>query len=400
MANNLRGLRMLPKDALEEVLENVVPAGVQRVPLLMALNRVMAFPVASARSIPPFESASMDGYALNSSKFDGITSLKVRGVIAAGANIDGFKISPGECYRIMTGAPLPEGADTVIEWELTDNGRSEVVLKSIPEKGRNVRKVGEDILAGDTIDFSGRILNPYMIGRLASVGISYVDVYRKPKVAVLATGDEISVLGANDEKIIDAVSPTILTLLQKEAECVYLGVVADREDLILGALSDKGFDFFVVIGGISTGDFDLMAQIDKKAGISWCFHKVEQKPGKPLAFGKMGDTLLFSLPGNPVASYFCAYYYLLPAVRKYSGVTNPKQMPIAAKLGESVSRKAGRVQFERVKLVNIDGEFHAFPYGRQNSNLINSMTCSDAFMELPSFDGTLKKGEKVLVYLY
>jgi molybdopterin molybdotransferase len=181
---------------------------------------------------------------------------------------------------------------------------------------------------------------------------------------------------------------------------VYLGAVADKEDLLLAALSGKGFDFFVVIGGISTGDFDLMAQIDKKAGISWCFHKVEQKPGKPFAFGKLRDMPLFSLPGNPVASYFCAYYYLLPAVRKYSGTVNPKQIPIVARLGEDVSRKVGRVQFERVKLVNVDGEYQAFPYERQNSNLINSMTLSDAFMELPSFDGTLKKGEKVSVYLY
>ncbi len=397
---------ILPNIALNQVLNSIDILGAENLPVISSLGRIIAQTCVSKRDIPFKDSSAMDGYAV---KFDDVKNtpveLKVLGVIAAGGDVSQLHINHGESYRIMTGAHIPSGADTVIQREHTNDGVEKVLINESKAKGDHIRPAKDDIARGDILDYIGEQLSPFHLSRLISIGALNVDFYRKPRVAVISTGSEIAAPGEYDkaDKLIDANAPAVMAMIEAEGGVYsYLGVIPDKEEYLLNTLESlKGFDMVVVSGGISAGDFDCMAHISDKAGIEWFFTKVSQKPGKPFSFGMMRGMPIFGLPGNPVSCMFCAYYYLIPAIRKMGGVPNPAHTPLIALLAEDVSRSKGRVHFDRVRLELHQGTLTAHPFRSQNSNLIASMVDSHAFMELDGdIDGTIKKGTPVNIYIF
>jgi molybdopterin molybdotransferase len=395
-----------PHDALELVLNSIKPKNIEEVGLFEAAGRVLAGKSVSKRNIPIADSSAMDGYAMKAEDIAQVpVTLKVKGIIAAGDDVSAMSISAGECYRLMTGSNVPAGADTVVQHEHTDNGKVTVTINKSAKKGANVRYAAEDTAVGQEFDFGGRLLNPYLASRLASMGELFVNVHIKPRVAVVSTGSEISGFQdyGNPNKMLDANAPALMGLIREAGgEAVYKGVIPDEEEALRSTLlSLADFDMIVVSGGISVGDFDCMAKISENIGIKWAFHHVNQKPGKPIAFGKLKETPIFAMPGNPVSCMFCAYFYLVPAVRKLSGMKNCKQRHVKAVIAEPFSKKKDRIQFDRAIVENKDGVLYATLYRSQNSNLISSMSFCQGFVELADeLEGNIPSGTEVKLYIF
>lgn len=394
------------KEAVNIVLNKINKLAKERISIFEALGRVIAEEVTSRRSLPAKDMSAMDGYAIISRDTNNApTKLTVKGVIPAGKFDDTLSIESGNCYRIMTGAFVPNGADAVIQHELTDNGLDIVTINNPVKKGFCIRKQGEDINNGDVINRVGEIVTPYHIARFISAGIFFISVYRKPKVAILSTGSEIADPSEQDNplKTFDSNGPLIkYMLLEYGADVSYIGVVEDNEERLLETFSSlKGYDIIITSAGISVGDFDYMNIISDKLGIKYYFDTINQKPGKHMSFGSMGDTFIFACPGNPVSAMFCTYYYIKPAILKMMGVKNYINTPIIAKLGEEVTKKKGRVEFSRVKLSVENGIIKAYPFNSQDSHLIESMVFANAFAMFDnSMVGTLEAGIDIEVYVY
>lgn len=393
-------------EALQVVYDNIGVVGTEYISVFESMNRVIVANVSSTRSLPPLDNSAMDGYAVNSADLKTPPfALKVLGNIAAGDNVKGLKISKGECYRIMTGAFIPEGADTVIQHEDTDNKLDIVTVNKEIKAHGNVRKSGEDIKCGDIVDMVGEKITAYHISRLVSAGVFYISVYRLPKIAVISTGNEIATPAELDNplKTYDSNGQAMKYLLQgAPADVTYLGVIPDDEKALMECFTKlKGFDMIVTSAGISVGDFDLMNIIASKLGIKWKFNVVNQKPGKHIAFGEVFGIPIFATPGNPVSSTFCTYFYVLPAARMLGGNKHFRNIPINAKLGETIARKKGRVQFDRVKVIVENGEFVAYPFSNQDSHRIASIVEGNAFSCLnDSQIGDIPKGSTIPVYLF
>ena len=399
-----------PDEALRIVLGSLSPVGIENIPTINSLGRVAAQNAVSKRDIPLRDSSDMDGYAVYHDDITNVPSkLKVLGVIAAGDDVSGKRMKRGECWRIMTGAYVPVEADTVIERELTDDNMPALTVNKNKKKGDNIRPAKDDIAKGDIVSCDGELITPYLISRLISIGVFHIDVYRKPRVAVISTGSEIASVSEYDvtEKMLDANAPAVMGILSEAgADTSYLGVVPDEEAQLIDKLNSlRSYDMAVVSGGISAGDFDCMARISEKAGIKWYFQNVNQKPGKPVAFGALKTTSInvpiFGLPGNPVSCMFCSFYYLIPAARRLQGMKDAEHRQITAILGEGIDKKRGRIQFDRVKLKMADGVLYAYPFRTQNSNVIASMVESHGFMELADeLEGKLKPGAPVKVFIF
>ncbi len=356
-------------DAVEIILKHIEPISTERVSIFDAVNRISAESVVSRRNLPPFDTSAMDGYAIKAEDTaNGSASLKVKGVIAAGDNVAGLSINNGECYRIMTGAFLPCGADSVIQHELTDNGKEIVNISQQVKNGFCVRYKGEDLKDGSVIERTGERFTAYHIGRYVSAGIFYTAVYRKPRIALISTGNEIAdpAMQDNPDMIFDSNSQMAKIFFQQlGAEVSYIGVVPDDKFKSL-----KNFDMIVTSAGISAGDFDYMNLIADQLGIKWHFNKINQKPGQHMAFGFMGHTPVFACPGNPVSAMFC-------------------------------NKKKGRVQFDRVQLKIENGVMKAYPFTTQDSHIIQSLVAANAYAKFTNeMVGTLKAGTEIYAYVF
>ena len=392
--------------AVDIVLNDISKLGAERISVFEALGRIVAAPVIARRNLPAKDMSAMDGYAVISSDTEEApVKLKVKGVIPAGLIDDTLNVEKGTCYRIMTGAFVPNGANAVIEHERTDNAMDIVTVNTVVKKGNNIRYKGEDMETGSVINRVGDRVTPYHIARYISAGIFFISVYRKPKIAIVSTGSEIADPSEQDSplKTFDSNGPLIKSMLQEYgADVSYMGVVPDKEDELLSMFSSlKGFDIIVTSAGISVGDFDLMNIISDKLGISWKFNAVNQKPGKHMSFGYMGDTAIFACPGNPVSAMFCAYFYVKPAVLKMSGANNYQNVSIISRLGENVFRKKGRVEFSRVKLVVENGVITAYPFTSQDSHRIESIVAGNAFARFDdTMVGELPAGTEIETFVF
>lgn len=398
---------MLEADkAVEIVLKKIYPLSSERVSIFESAGRFIGEKLISRRNVPPADNSAMDGYALIAADTtNGNSRLKVKGVIAAGDDSTNLSIKKGECYRIMTGADMPKGADSVIQHELTDNGADLVTVPSPVKEGFCVRKKGEDLPIDALIDRIGERITPYHIGRLISAGIFYLSVYRKPRIAVISTGNEIAdpALQDNPSKIFDSNGLMMKSFfMELGADVSYLGVVPDDKEALLKTFSTlKGFDMVVTSAGISAGDFDYMNIIADELGIKWEFDTINQKPGMHMSFGDMGGTPVFACPGNPVSAMFCAYFYIKPAILKMSGAKNYKNLPVQVKLGADVVKKKGRVQFDRVNLISENGILKAYPFSSQDSGRIESLVSSNAYAKFGNdMIGEIKAGTDIFAYVF
>ncbi|MDK2792771.1 MAG: molybdopterin molybdotransferase [Deferribacteres bacterium] len=397
-----------PYEALEKILGASSFVGFEIVDIYSSPGRVIFEDPISRRSLPAFANSAMDGYAV---KFEDIknipANLKVIGTIQAGDNISGLKLKKKTAYKIMTGAFIPEGADTVVEYEVTKENDGNVTILKEKKKGANIRFQGEDVKEGEVLALKGEVITPEIYARLISVGVGFVKVSRKPKVLIIATGNELAYPGENDDKCktIDSNSFYLSEVLKKEgADVEYMGISRDNIDDFSSKLQniDK-YEFIVSSAGISEGDFDVVSNARDILDIQWIFKGVKQKPGKPFSFGFIRNKPLFALPGNPVSSAFCTYFYILPFLRKSIGRNKFYNDNITARTLDKMFKKNNRFHFNR-GLLKYNGELKTFevsPFVTQDSHIINSIVVSNCYIVIDGdVTGEIKEGSEVKCYVY
>lgn len=387
-------------EALREVIRRVQGVGDEQVVLPDARGRVLAREIRSERTIPPFRNSAMDGFAVHAADLAAGTPLRVVETIAAGA-VPRETVRIGTAAAIMTGAVVPDGADTVVRIEDTQREGETVRITAAPAPGANIRLPGEDVHTGDVVLKAGRVITPADIGMLASLGTPVVRVARRPSVAVLATGDELVELGRPlaPGQIANSNAYTLAAAVQ-EAGCVARmhGIVGDSEKETRDAFSQAlQADVVLSTGGVSMGNFDIVRQTLADLGVTEHFWKVAQKPGKPISFGTKWGVLVFGLPGNPVSSLVCFYVYVVPALRAMLGRADVHLPTIEATTGEPIHTAAKLTEFVRCTLEGPDGARVARVTGTQSSGALRSMSLCDGLLVAPPGSGQLEAGATVRV---
>ncbi|HET9597200.1 MAG TPA: gephyrin-like molybdotransferase Glp [Anaeromyxobacteraceae bacterium] len=371
----------------------------ERVPVLAAVGRVLAADVPVPWSMPRWDNSAMDGFAVRSADCAAPTRLRVTGYLAAGGR-PGGAVGPGEAVKIMTGAPLPPGADAVVRLEDCDEEGGAVALRVAVRAGSHVRREGEDLRAGEVAVPAGAVLGASEASLLASAGCLAVPVVRRARVAVLSTGDELVPPGAPLEpgQIHDSNSLAVAAaVLQAGGEPVPLGIARDdraslREKLERGLQADA----LVTTAGVSMGDRDLVRAILDELGVRQVFWKVDIKPGRPVAFATRGGTLVFSLPGNPVSTLLTFEEFVRPALLRMMGHGRVVRSLRRARLADPIRNKPGRVTFVRVRLSRgPDGELVASSAGDQDTGILRTQLRADGIAVIPADRGDLAAGEAV-----
>jgi molybdopterin molybdotransferase len=392
------------EEALARVLDGVETVPASEVSIAEAHGRVLAGPLLSLRTQPPADVSSMDGYAARGADLANSASLKLIGESAAGRPFNG-EVKAGEAVRIFTGAILPYGADTVVPQEDAKADGKTVALPAA-KAGSYVRKRGLDFVEGKTMIEAGRRLTARDIGLAAATDHARLSVVRRPRVAIIATGDELVPPGVGgDKNRIVASNPfSLAALLRQENALVSdLGIVPDKIEAIVAAmrLARDNVDVLITLGGASVGDHDLIAPALKSEGISLAFHRVALRPGRPLLLGLAGDLRVLGLPGNPVSSYVCACLFLVPLLRKLQGRHDFMPVPLPAVLGVDMRENEHRQDYLRAKIAyGPDGRLVAIPHERQDSSMQALLVESDGlFIRMPNAPAA-KAGEPCEVLFF
>ena len=390
------------EEARELVLERVRPLGTEYVPLGDVAGRVLAGEVRSPWDLPPWDNSAMDGYAVRAADCRGSAALMITGYMAAGGP-DAPKVAPGCAVKIMTGSPIPEGCDAIVPFEEAEE-RDGAILVPAPVRPRaHIRFRAEDIPAGALVVPQGTVLRPPEISLLASFGRDTVPVYRKPRVAVLSTGDELVEMGKppGPGQIVDSNSHALAAAIGEAGGVpVLLGIARDdRENLRAKLAEGLSADILITSAGVSAGDRDFVRDVLAEIGIAPVFWKVLIKPGGPTAFGVSGGTAVFSLPGNPVSSLITFEIFVRPAIRKMTGDRNPLKPAVKAALAEPVKKKPGKTQFFRVTIEPGEEGYVARTSGDQNTGILRTLVLADGIAILPAERTAFAAGEKVDVLL-
>jgi len=344
----------------------------------------------------------MDGFAFAHSSLNTETPLQVVGFVPAGGNFNRH-LGTAEAVRIMTGAPLPEGCDTVVPLEKTEQKNNKLRLITAPNPGDYVRQRGEDFCRGDQILTAGTTLDPGAVGLLSAAGISRLKVYPRPKVAILSTGDELIELeeAPRPGKIVNSNAYMLAARLQEEGiEPVLLGIAGDCLDILEDQLN-RGLtaDLLITTGGVSVGDRDLLQVALKNLGFSEVFWKVAISPGKPVLFGMIGTLPVFGLPGNPSASATTFELFVRPALRRLAGFCNPLAAQIKVQLADSVDCGRTRQQFLWGQLKIVSGNLKFHPVKRRESSQLHDLLGAHALLPVAIDSPTLAAGSEVEVIL-
>jgi len=395
-------------EALARVLAVFGPLPPERVPVLETLGRVLAEDVYADMDIPPLTNTAMDGFAVQAADTAGASPeqpvrLRIVYDLAAGYTTD-VAVTPGTAIRIMTGAPVPPGADAVVRFEDTErDGEWVNVFKGVPV-GKNVRQAGEDVKRGQLILPRGTAIRPQEVGMLAALGHKAALVHRRPRVAILATGDEVIEVDApwQPGKIRNANSySNAAQVVRYGGVPVLLGIARDDVAELTGKIRaglEQRADLFLTSGGVSVGDFDVVKMVLAAEG-EMGFWRVRMKPGKPLAFGHIGGVPLLGLPGNPVSAMVSFELFARPAILKMLGKTKLTKPTIEATLLGGVTRKDNRRHFLRVVLEERDGEYFARLTGDQGSGILLSMVQGQGLAIIPEDVDHLPVGARVQVMM-
>ncbi len=375
----------------------------QTVILPQALNRTLAEDIISPINVPNFNNSAMDGYGYRHQDLpaDGSRSFKLAGQALAGQPFE-QTIGEFECVRIMTGARIPDGVDTVIEQEKTERLDDYIIVSSGQKKGANVRYIGEDIARDSVVLPAGSLIGPAQMGVLASLGIASVRIRRKPRVAVFSSGDEIRSIGETLEgnQIYDSNRYTISGMLEKlSVEVVDLGVIPDTQEVIEQTLKSVAseVDMIITSGGVSVGDADYIKQaLDKNGEIH--FSKLHLKPGRPLTFGHLDNTLFFGLPGNPVAVMVTFMYFVRPALLQLLGRRDMQLQDFEVVCQSDMRKLPGRTEIQRGILQQTESGLTVQTTGRQGSGVLSSMSRGNCFVYLPHEAESIKAGDRVIVH--
>ncbi len=395
-------------DALAEVLKHVQSKDVEHVALHDSLNRVLAEDVAANRNHPPYDVSAMDGYAVYFADIQDASPehpvrLKVVDDIRAG-QMPTIKVLQERAARIMTGAPTPQGVDTVIRVEDTQEDGDDVLILTPPKQGANIRPLGENLMDGKTVLFKGTTITPGVLAILAMVKQKQVPVFAKPSVAILSTGDELEGLdeSVDDHKIPDANSHALY------AQCKALGIeakllgIARDNPIELKAKLAEGlkYDVLLASGGVSVGHHDFVRPTLDALGITMHFWRVAMRPGHPLAFGTSASgCAVFGLPGNPVSSMVCFEQFVSPALRRMMGFNKLQRRTISARLSHDIKDRVGRAHFVRVVLGQDEQGYTVTSTGTQGSGVLMSMAVAEGFVVVPEQSEGLRVGDEVQVQL-
>lgn len=373
-------------EALERILEGVHPVAAESLPLSQAADRVLAAPVLALRTHPPFDASAMDGYAVRAEDIENAPApLDVVGESAAGHGFDG-SVTAGTAVRIFTGAPLPEGADTILIQEnarAIEEGRIEA-LQSVAA-GRHIRKAGLDFAEGDIVLEQGRALDPAALSLAAAAGHASVSVIRRPLVAIIATGDELVPPGTmpGPHQIIASNNFGVAALAERDgADILDLGIVPDDRAALASAIRrarEAGAQVIVTLGGASVGEHDITRDVLADEGMTLSFWKIAMRPGKPLIFGRFEDASVLGLPGNPVSSLICAHLFLSPLVRRLGGrIYAPDLRP--AELGQPMPANDSRRDYVRATVALGPRGLVATPFSVQDSSMLSILAAANALV--------------------
>ena len=384
-------------EAQQRIIDSMPLVPAEQVPVSAGLGRVLAQDLVARRSQPPTPVSAMDGYAVRASDVaDTPVRLRIIGYAPAGHPYEGT-VGPGEAVRIFTGAPMPQGSDTVAIQENTVKEGETVTVRSSTSPGRYVRPAGLDFEEGEQLLTAGRILTARDIGLAAAMNIPWVKVRRKPRVAILATGDEIVMPGdpVGRAQIVSSNALSLGAFVQAHGgEAIDLGIAPDEVDgLKKLAEGARGSDLLVTTGGASVGDHDLVQDVLGDVGLKVDFWRIAMRPGKPLIFGAFGETWLVGLPGNPVSSLVCAIMFLAPAIRKIMGTDGVLPRRRTARLGAELAENDEREDYLRATLSS-EGQV-VTPYARQDSSMFATMASADALIVREPYAAAASMGDEV-----
>lgn len=397
-------------EALERVMAHINPLPAETKPLLDAQGQTLAEDIVAAFALPPWDNSAMDGYAVRAEDVQGATHerprrLRVCGVAAAGHPFD-RAVLPGTAVRIMTGALIPQEADAVVPFEDTSEGMAqsarggEIAVFQEARLGQHIRRTGEDVRPGQLVLAKGTPLGAAEIGLLAALGHQTVPVTRRPRVAVLATGDELREPGQPLEPgaIYNSNGYAIAAMVAEAGGTpVLLGIARDtRESLLARLNSVGGIDFFITVGGVSAGDFDEVKRILAAEG-EIDFWQVRMKPGRPLAFGRLNGVPFLGLPGNPAAAMVAFEVFARPAIRKMLGRRGLGRPVVQAILKDEVLNRDGRRAFVRVRLGREESRLVAWLTGPQGSGMLTSMVGAQGLAIIPEETSLVCAGDEVQV---
>jgi len=395
------------EEALRMILSQIKILGTERVDILNGLGRVLAEDIHAPFNVPPFDNSAMDGYAVKFVDIEGASPgspvrLRVVADLPAGS-VASQPLQNGEAIRIMTGAPVPQGVDTVIMQEDTrSEGNTVDILEAAP-LGSNIRNAGEDITKDSILFTSGTKIRPAHIGILASVKRACITVYQQPRVAILSTGDELVDIDQEitHGKIVASNSYSLSALVADNGGIpIHLGIARDtKEELKERLLQGLHADIILSSGGVSVGDYDFVKEVLADLGVDMKFWQVAMRPGKPLAFGIIGGKPAFGLPGNPVSAMVSFEQFVRPAMRKMRGHKRLFGITVDAAAEEEVTTLKGRRYYIRCMVTSRDGKYFASTTGEQGSGILMSMGTANGLMVVPEDQDVVKPGDGVKVQI-
>ena len=396
------------EEAQEIILNSVAPLGFENVSIMLSSNRVLYEDIVSDIMVPPLDNSAMDGYAVIADETHGASKEKPKifqiiGEIQSGASVTDKQVSKETAIRIMTGAPIPAGADAVIQVEDTEEVDGYVKIFCEAAKYKNYRFAGENIKKGDTVLYQGDRLSSADVGILASLNYDPVKVYKQPTVSIISTGDELADLG--EEIKIGQIRNTNAYTLYSEVKKYnalphYLGIakdtLKDTKDIFLQALKS---DVVISTGGVSMGKYDFVKEIYSDLNIEIQFKWVNVKPGRPCTFGKKDNKLIFGLPGNPVSALTSFIQFVRPALLRLMGAKRIKKPIVNALLEEDISKQPGKVHLLRGYFTIKNNKFYVSTTGNQNSSVLRSMSAANCLIIIPENITKVKAGEEVAIQL-
>ena len=372
------------------------------VEILDSLGRVSAEDVIAPLNLPSFNNSAMDGYVVRVADCNRFEALTVTGYIPAGGTAT-TEVTPGNAIRIMTGAPIPQGCDAIVPFEETEDTGNHVQIQTAPRPGQHIRWAGEDVTLGETVLPAGTLIRVPAISMLASLGRTQVRVYRKPIVAILATGDELTEPGQPlpEGKLFNSNSPALAAAVcEAGAVPLVLGIARDdREHLRQRIASGLQADALITAAGVSVGDCDFVRETLAELGVKQLLGKVNMKPGKAMAFGTRDGKPIFSLPGNPVSAMITFEKMVRPALLKMMGHRQVVTPLMTAILQEELRKKPGRIFFARVRLQITEGKLLAWSAGHQDTGFLKTMLQADALAVLPADRTSFAAGEEIDVHI-
>lgn len=393
------------EEALNIIKKETKILGTEKLDLISSLNRVLAEDIYSKDNLPPFDKSAMDGYAINSddtlncNNSNSSIHLKVNGLIKAGDYFEG-KLKPNEAIKIMTGAPLPKGADAVIQIEKVSYSGDEIILSEFVKPNTNIIKMGEEIKIGELALKKGTVIRPAEIGLLASLGYSSARTYIIPKVCIMSTGDELQDINSPIEKgkIRNSNEYSLLALLKNLGiDAISLGIASDNKEVlkekILTAMSTS--NIIITSGGVSAGDYDFIEDVLNEIGATIKINSIAIKPGKPVTFAVLNNRLFFGLPGNPLSLITTFEEFIKPTIKNMMGINDLNDELFKVIAGDNFKTKKQRRKYIYAEIINRNGKYYAYDIGSQCSNHLMTISRSNGIIIIPEGVDKVNIGEEL-----